>query len=72
MLAAILIIIAASVSLSVVILLILYYIGKRPDAEQVQGDDSRYYDENGNHLYYDRKLIARLEKEQERAAQQNK
>ena len=36
MLAAILIIIAASVSLSVVILLILYYIGKRPDAEQVQ------------------------------------
>ena len=53
-------------------LLLLYYIGKRPDAEQVQDDDSRYYDENGNHLYYDRKLIARLEKEQERAAQQNK
>ena len=72
MLSAILIIIAASVSLSVVILLILYYIGKRPDAEQVQDNDSRYYDENGNHLYYDRKLIARLEKEQERAVQQNK
>ena len=33
MLAAILIIIAASVSLSVVALLLLYYIGKRPDAE---------------------------------------
>ena len=27
---------------------------------------------NGNHLYYDRKLIARLEKEKERAAQQSK
>ena len=72
MLAVILIIIAASVSLSVVTLLILYYVGKRLDAERTQDDDSRYYDENGNHLYYDRKLIARLDKEQERAAQQNK
>ena len=41
MFAAILIIIAASVSLSVVILLILYYIGQRPDAERTQDDDSR-------------------------------
>ena len=48
MLAAILIIIAASVSFSVVTLLILFYIGKCPDAEQTQDDDSRYYDENGN------------------------
>ena len=48
MLAVILIIIAASVSLSVVALLLLYYIGKRPDAERTQDDDSRYYDENGN------------------------
>ena len=72
MLAVILNQIKASVSLSVVTLLILYYVGKRPDAERTQDDDSRYYDENGNHLYYDRKLIARLEKEQERAAQQNK
>ena len=70
MLAAILIIIAASVSFSVVTLLILFYIGKCPDAEQTQDDDSRYYDENGNHI--DRKLIARLEREKERAAQQNK
>lgn len=46
MLAAILIIIAASVSFSVVTLLILFYIGKCPDAEQTQDDDSRYYDEN--------------------------
>lgn len=42
MLAAILIIIAASVSFSVVTLLILFYIGKCPDAEQTQDDDSRY------------------------------
>lgn len=72
MLAAILIIIAASVSLSVVTVLILFRIGIRPDALQEQDDDSRYYDENGNHLYYDRKPIARLEKEKERAAQQKK
>ncbi len=39
MLAAILIIIAASVSLSVVLLLLRYYIGKRPDAERTQDDD---------------------------------
>ena len=45
---------------------------RRAPKDKVQDDDSRYYDENGNHLYYDRKLIARLEKEQERAAQQNK
>ena len=44
MLAAILIIIAASVSFSVVTLPILFYIGKCPDAEQTQDDDSRYYD----------------------------
>ena len=72
MLTAILIIIAASVSLSVVTVLILFRIGTRPDAPQQQDDDSRYYDENGNHIYYDRKLIARLEKEKERAAQQKK
>lgn len=72
MLAAILIVIAASVSLSVVTVLILFRIGTRPDAPQKQDDDSRYYDEEGNHIYYDRKLIARLEKEKERAAQQKK
>ena len=41
MLAAILIIIAASVSFSVVTLLILFYIGKCPDAEQTQDDVSK-------------------------------
>lgn len=29
--------------------------------------DSDYYDEDGNHIYYDRKLIARLEKERQKA-----
>lgn len=30
--------------------------------------DSDYYDEDGNHSYYDRRLIARLEKERQKAA----
>lgn len=27
--------------------------------------ESAYYDEDGNHIYYDRKLIAQLEKERQ-------
>ncbi len=30
--------------------------------------DSYFYDEDGNHIYYDRRLIARLEKERQKAA----
>lgn len=30
--------------------------------------DSYFYDEDGNHSYYDRRLIARLEKERQKAA----
>lgn len=72
MITGILIILAFSVVISVLTILVLFRIGTRPDAPQVQDDDSRYYDEHGNHLYYDRKLIARLEKEKERAAQPRK
>lgn len=32
--------------------------------------DSDYYDENGNHIYYDRRLIAHLEKEKQKEIQQ--
>ena len=38
--------------------------GKCPDAGGGrERDQAEYYDREGNHLYYDRKLIARLEKE---------
>ncbi len=30
-----------------------------------QSDDREYYDENGNHIYYDRKIIRRLEREKQ-------
>lgn len=46
------------------------------DAKQVMlvqnADDGRqYYDGNGNHVYYDRRLIARPEKEKEEELQEN-
>ena len=37
-----------------------------------EADDGRqYYDGNGNHVYYDRRLIARPEKEKEEELQEN-
>lgn len=36
--------------------------GRRLPPEEAD-DERRYYDGNGNHVYYDRHLIARLEKE---------
>jgi len=33
-------------------------------------EESSYYDKDGNHIYYDRKLIARLEKEQQKAVKE--
>lgn len=44
--------------------------GKRSPPEKA--DDGRlYYDGNGNHVYYDRRLIARPEKEKEEEQQEN-
>lgn len=43
-------------------------IGRLPPADP----DSDYLDEDGNHIYYDRKLIARLERERQEATDNNK
>lgn len=64
-----LIIIIVLVLLNIGAIALYLYLGSRlpqddwPD--DWPDDDQRYYDENGNHIYYDRKLIARLKKEQE-------
>lgn len=64
MLAAILIILAASVSLSALTVLVVFRMGKCPDTGgDRERDRSEYYDQEGNHLYYDRKLIARLRRD---------
>lgn len=58
---AISIIIGILVLFNIWIIQIYLRLGKRlPPMPQ---DDAAYYDENGNHIYYDRKLIAQLEKE---------
>lgn len=43
-------------------------IGKLPSADP----DSDYLDADGNHIYYDRKFIARLERERQEATDNNK
>ena len=44
--------------------------GKRSPPEEAD-DGRQYYDGNGNHVYYDRRLIARPEKEKEEELQEN-
>ena len=41
------------------------------DALLMADDGRQYYDGNGNHVYYDRRLIARPEKEKEEELQEN-
>lgn len=48
------------VLLNVVVVALYLCVAKRLPSSD---NDAAYYDENGNHIYYDRKLIARLEKE---------
>lgn len=69
MLKIILILLAIVVLISVLLVLILFQLGKRPDPNKSHNE---YYDENGNHIYYDRKLIEHQKREQEHAAQNKK
>ncbi len=64
---AIYILIAVLVLFNIWIIRIYLRLGKRlPPMPQ---DDTEYYDENSNHIYYDRKLIAHLEKEKQKTNQ---
>lgn len=50
--------------LDVLVISLYLYLGKHlPPADD---DDQRFYDENGNHVYHDRKLIAHLEKQKQK------
>lgn len=59
------VIIGVLVLLNIGVIALYLHLGSRLPQDDREDDDSRYYDENGNHVYYDRKLIARLKKEQE-------
>ena len=41
----------------------------RTDWQAIEEENKRYYDDAGNHIYYDRKLIAALEKEKQKTIQ---
>ena len=45
--------------------------GKRSPPEEEVNDGRQYYDGNGNHVYYDRRLIARPEKGKEELQENN-
>lgn len=66
--AAIYILIAVLVLFNIRIIRI--YLRRGKHLPPLQDDDAAYYDENGNHIYYDRKLIARLEKEKQKTIQE--
>ena len=59
------VIIGVLVLLNVGVIALYLHVGKRLPSDEREDDERQYYDENGNHVYYDRKLIARLKKEQE-------
>jgi len=45
---------------------LLYAWKHRNDTSVVELEESEWYDENGNHLYYDRKIIRQQQKENDR------
>lgn len=65
--AAFIIFIAVLLLLNVAVIAIYIRLVKR--LPPMPDSDAEYYDKNGNHIYYDRKLIAQLEREQQKQQQ---
>lgn len=59
-------IIGVLVLLNFGVIALYLYVGKRLPTDDLEDNNRQYYDENGNHVYYDRKLIAHLKKKQEK------
>ena len=63
---------AGAIPLLIAALAALYFRpGKRSPPPEEADDRRQYYDGNGNHVYYDRRLIARPEIEKEEELQEN-
>ena len=63
---------AGAMPLLIAALAALYFrLGKRSPPPEEVDDGRQYYDGNGNHVYYDRRLIARPEIEKEEELQEN-
>lgn len=77
MLLFLLILLAIVCTLSLLIVIVLFRLWRNPVPEDMtrdgdeDEDEESYYDENGDHIYYDRKLIA-YKKRREAQGAQNK
>ena len=60
------VIIGALALFNIGVIALYLHVGKHLPADNWEDNDRQYYDENGNHVYYDRKLIARLKNEQKK------
>lgn len=74
MLLFLLILLAIVCSLSLLIVIVLFRLWRNPVPEESprDGDEESYYDENGDHIYYDRKLIAYKKRREAQDAQNKK
>lgn len=53
------VIIGVLVVLNIIVISIYLSLGEdMQDDRDIEDSNARYYDENGNHIYYDRKLIS--------------
>ena len=64
------VIIGVLVLLNVGVIALYLHVGKRLPSDEREDDERQYYDENGNHVYYARNLIARLKREKEKREHQ--
>ena len=55
-------IIGALALFNIGVIALYLHVGKHLPADNWEDNDRQYYDENGNLVYYDRMLIARLKK----------
>lgn len=80
MLLFLLILLAIVCTLSLLIVIVLFRLWRNPVPEDMtrdgdedeDEDEESYYDENGDHIYYDRKLIAYKKRHQAQGAKDKK
>lgn len=74
MLLFLLILLAIVCSISLFIVIVLFRLWRNPVPEDMPRDEDEesYYDENGDHIYYDRKLIAYKKRHEAQGAQNKK
>jgi hypothetical protein len=60
------VVIGVLVVLNIIVISIYLSLGKDIQSDiDIEDPNARYYDENGNHIYYDRKLISHQKRNKE-------